>query len=431
MKTNHKDSVFAQPIGIFGAGVSGIAVKQFIEAHGGEAVIYDENEFLRGNRQFTHEKAENHQLVINSPGFPPSHPWFKIAAEANCKVVGEIEFATNYWKGRTVFVTGTNGKSTITQLLTAVLKEAGYDAYAFGNIGIPFSDHHKFDVDEEAIAVIELSSFQSWNLQSSRVDGIIWSNFAEDHLDWHGEIVHYFDAKWNALCQVTDGPIVIGSGVLEHARNFKKTMPITAEIISDKLERIAIGGPISAVNKLNIEYVKRFVSYFDVEAAVVDKVVSHFAFLPHRLEFVGSSMGINYWNDSKATNFHAVEAALQSFYSPVVWLGGGLSKSGNISEFAQNIAPKIKTAITFGNVATALANALIEEGVLTYAVENMEAAMEILRYESAPGDEVVLSPGFASFDQFNGYDDRGTQFCDLIEKHFITPTEIIPTHVNN
>lgn len=431
MDTFLKDSLLTHPVGIFGGGVSGVSAKRFVEALGGEAVIYDEIETLRENRYFDHENAAKHRFIINSPGFPPSHPWFAIAREAGCQVIGEIEFASNYWLGRTVFVTGTNGKSTITQLLTAVLKEAGFEAYAFGNIGIPFSDHHLYKANEKAIAVIELSSFQSWNLQAPSVDGIIWSNFAADHLDWHGEIAHYFDAKWNALCQVTDGPIVIGSGILKCAREFKKAIPITAEVIGDNLEQIPNGGLISAVNKLNIEYVKRFVSYYEVDASLVDRVVERFAFLPHRLEFVGSTAGINYWNDSKATNFHAVEAALQSFYSPVIWLGGGLSKGGDIAGFARSIAPKIKVAITFGVVANTLADALIAEGVLTYAVVNLEAAMEILKFESGPGDEVLLSPGFASFDQFNGYADRGKQFCNLIEKHFFNQTEINPIHVNH
>ena len=431
MDTFLKDSVLTHPVGIFGAGISGIAAKSFIEGLGGQAVIYDEREIQGGIRCFDHTEAGKHRLIINSPGFPPSHPWFAVAREAGCKVIGEIEFASNYWPGLTVFITGTNGKSTITQLLTAVLREAGMEAYAFGNIGIPFSDHHRFKANEQAIAVIELSSFQSWNLQASRVDGIIWSNFAADHLDWHGEIAHYFDAKWNALCQVTDGPIVIGAGVLNHARNFHKAIPITAEVVSDHLEAVSAGGSISAINKLNIEYVKRFVSYFDIDASVVNRVVSQFAFLPHRLELVGTAAGINYWNDSKATNFHAVEAALQNFYSPVVWLGGGLSKGGDIREFARSIASKIKTAITFGEVAAPLANALIEAGVLTYAVENLEAAMEVLKFESAPGDNVLLSPGFASFDQFNGYADRGKQFCELVGRRFFNQTEISSIHVNH
>lgn len=428
---NELDSLLKKPIGIFGNGISGRAAQRFIVSLGGEAVIYDEESFENPYHLFTSEKALAHELILNSPGFPPSHPWFKIAQNAECKVMGEVEFASMFWKGRTVFVTGTNGKSTITHLLTATFLKAGYESYAFGNIGIPFSDHHKFNAGDDAIAVVELSSFQAWNLKFAKVDGLIWSNFAEDHLDWHGEISHYFDAKWNALTQVADRPIVMGAGVANCALEFAKTLPAHVELINDQPASVPIGGSISAINKLNIEYVKSFASHYGIEGKIVDEVVQDFAFLPHRLEYVATIQGVNYWNDSKATNFHAVEAALDSFYAPVVWIGGGQSKGGDVATFARGISGKIKKAIIFGSVAKTLTEALIEEGVLTYSVEDLKSAVEILKFETSPADDVLLSPGFSSYDQFTSYADRGHQFCELIRKNLNTHTELNQIHINN
>lgn len=428
--TQFSDYSFAKPIGILGGGVSGQAVKKFIRILGGDAVIYDETAGRGQSTQFTAEMAATHDLIINSPGFPPYHPWFAIAKQANCKVVGEIEFASHFWHGPIFFVTGTNGKSTITQLLTAVLIEAGYDAFSFGNIGIPFSEHYKFNPREEAIAVVELSSFQAWNLKTTEVNGIIWTNFAEDHLDWHQSMENYFTSKWNALCMVNEGPIVLGSDVIEYARDLNLNLPMVAEVIDTEVFEANGKGTISAINQLNVLYVKRFIAMLGIDEALVDQVAARFAFLPHRLEFVGESAGIHFWNDSKATNFHAVEAALENFYQPVIWLGGGLDKGGDVEAFACRIAPKIRVAITFGEMGRRLAEALLNEGVMTFEVDSMRDATPIIRMEAHPGDEVVLSPGFASFDQFTGYADRGRQFRQMVTETFFTQPNY-PIQINN
>ena len=428
--TTFCDKYFAKPIGIFGGGVSGNAVKNFVRVLGGEAIVYDETPGRGNTVVFDPQDAKKHDIIVNSPGIPPYHAWFRIAKEAGCEVIGEIEFASQFWNGPIFFVTGTNGKSTITQLLTAVLIEAGYDAFAFGNIGIPFSEHYKFNPRENAVAVVELSSFQAWNLKSAEVDGIIWSNFAEDHLDWHKNMLNYFEAKWNALCMVSEGPIVMGQDVLDFARSLKAELPVIAEVVDAEEFEIEKQKPISAINQLNVEYVKRFVGLLGMEERIVDEVVKRFAFLPHRLEYVGESTGIHFWNDSKATNFHAVEAALEGFYNPVVWLGGGLDKGGDIESFAFRIASKVRVAITFGEVGKRLADALLNAGVLTYEVANLRDAMDLIRMECHPGDEVVLSPAFASYDQFTGYADRGRQFKQLVEEKFFTQTNY-PIQLNN
>lgn len=418
------------PIGIFGGGVSGVAISRLIKRLGGESIIYDERSEDPERAVFTHEQAAKHSLIVNSPGFPPSHQWFLTAKEAGCMVLGEIEFASKSWEGQIYLVTGTNGKSTITQLLTEVLLNLGIDARAYGNIGIPFSEHYKYGGGSDSVAVIEVSSFQAWNFDSLRADGIIWSNFAEDHLDWHGSMPAYFDAKWNALCQVNDGPIVMGSGVLEHAKAFEKEMPMVAGLVKEHLYD-AKGNPnLSAVNRLNVQYVKSFIEQLGFDETKVDEVVSKFPFLPHRLEFVGSYAGVRFWNDSKATNFHAVEAALDSFYEPVIWIGGGLEKGATLDEFVARIAPSIKVAVVFGEVSEKLNSQLTEEGVVTYLVDDLDQAMQVLKIESHPGSNVVLSPGFASFDQFKGYADRGHQFVESVHKHFAFHTQHNPTHIN-
>lgn len=424
------DQLLSQPVGIFGGGVSGQAVRKFIGILGGTATLFDETHGRGDQTRFLELDAKQHPLIINSPGFPPHHPWFAQARSAGCEVIGEIEFAAQFWNGPIFFVTGTNGKSTITQLLTAVLIEAGYDAFSFGNIGIPFSEHYRFHPRENAIAVVEISSFQAWNLRSVKVDGILWTNFAEDHLDWHCSMEQYFRAKWNALRSVEQGPVVLGKDVIEHAKSWNLDLPSFAEIVDADHFETNPSQPISAINQLNVCFVKAFVRGLGIDTALVDRVVQTFAFLPHRLECIGETEGIHFWNDSKATNFHAVEAALESFYQPIVWLGGGLDKRGDVEAFAQRIASKLRIAITFGQIGPRLADALLEAGVLTFAVKTMRDAVQVLRSECHPGDEVVLSPGFASFDQFTGYADRGRRFRQFVTETFFNPS-LQPIELNH
>jgi UDP-N-acetylmuramoylalanine--D-glutamate ligase len=247
---------------------------------------------------------------------------------------------------------------------------------------------------------------------------MIWTNFAEDHLDWHGNMLQYFEAKWNALKRVGDGPIVMGQDVMHFARALKTDLPIVAEVVDSENFKAKGNSPLSRINQINVEYVKRFVGMLGMEGKNVDRVASRFAFLPHRLEKVGETNGVRFWNDSKATNFHSVEAALEGFDTRVVWLGGGLDKGGDMDAFAQRIACHLRYAYTFGSVGQALANALEQAGVRATCVPTMREAMTELQTRCEAGDDVLLSPGFASFDQFKGYADRGTQFRQLVAELF-------------
>ena len=188
--------LLARPVAVFGGGVSGTSAANLVQRLGGKAIVFDETFANVAECRFTSVEAKTHALVVVSPGFAPGHAWLQAARSAGCEVLAEIDFAALAWPGRIVAVTGTNGKTTITEFLTSALRLAGRDAHAAGNIGMPLSEVAATGMgDESSIAVCEVSSFQAELLRFFEADTTIWSNFSEDHLDRHGTIEDYFRAK--------------------------------------------------------------------------------------------------------------------------------------------------------------------------------------------------------------------------------------------
>ena len=193
--------LLAAPVAIFGAGVSGLGVCAMLASLGAEGVIYD----AKGN-EFDLKRARLHRLVVFSPGFPPEHPWLELARTAGCECRGELDFAAPFWRGSVIAVTGTNGKTTLTEFLVHALREIGQVAYATGNVGFSFAQlvAEKKGGTAESIAVCEVSSFQAETMREMRPDATLWTNFAEDHLERHPTLESYFGAKWNLVARTRD-----------------------------------------------------------------------------------------------------------------------------------------------------------------------------------------------------------------------------------
>src|ERR1043166_3705941 len=183
---------FAQPVAVFGGGVSGQGVTELLTALGARGLLYD----VKG-LEFTATAARQHTLVVFSPGFAPNHPWLEIARRAGATCMGELDFASLFWTGRVIAITGTNGKTTLTEFLTHALRSVGCRATATGNVGYSFSRlaAETEGGGPEMTAVCEVSSFQAETLTHFRADASLWTNFAEDHLDRHGTLEAYFPGK--------------------------------------------------------------------------------------------------------------------------------------------------------------------------------------------------------------------------------------------
>jgi UDP-N-acetylmuramoylalanine--D-glutamate ligase len=440
-------ALLAQPVAVLGAGVSGQGVLTLLAAVGARGILFDERAEGAG-RHYAPAPA-GPGLVVFSPGFAPEHPWLAAARAAGRTCVGELDFASLFWRGDVVAITGTNGKTTLTEFLVHALTTAGRHAYATGNVGYPFS---RLVVEEAAecgrgaltplpptdasprgvraprpqenavsdlppIAVCEVSSFQAETLQFLRPAATLWTNFAEDHLERHPGMDAYFAAKWRLVERTPPGAVFVGSSVQTHAQKTGRLLPPSASLASEgqladrRLQGSVFGGYPQYENYLLAAAWWRHAGL--PEATLVEAARS-FRLGAHRLGRVGEKDGVTFWNDSKATNFHAVEAALATFAGPVLWIGGGKAKGGDLGAFIRRIARQIKHAFLIGETQAALATHCRAAGVPLSLCSCLAEAVRAAFALGRPGDHVLLSPGFASFDQFRGYDDRGRQFESLV-----------------
>jgi UDP-N-acetylmuramoylalanine--D-glutamate ligase len=412
--------LLSRPVAVFGAGVSGRALSALVRELGAEPRVYDAAATDGARAAFTAADAEQHALVLFSPGFAPTHPWLSLARTCGALSLGELDFAALFWRGSLVAVTGTNGKTTTTEFLTHALAAAGRDAIATGNVGFPLS---QLVVDRggggpDSIAVCEVSSFQAETFRHFRADSVIWTNFAEDHLERHGTMPDYFLAKWRLLERCIGGHVHVGTSVSRFADSLGQTLPVEACVTTEhEPGDILLQGTLFAdyPQRENFLLVAAWWRASGLRESTLYAAARTFAPARHRMERVGEHLGATWWNDSKATNFHAAEAALSRFQQPVLLVAGGKSKGGDIAAFVARIAPRVRHLALLGETRHALAAACVAIGLPHTLCPDLAAAVRVLADQAKPGDHVLLSPGFASLDQFASYADRGDQFVRLVQ----------------
>ncbi len=406
------------PVAVLGGGVSGRAVLGLLDKIEAQGVLFDEKQ--PGARStFTATEAAGHRLVVFSPGFAPDHRWLVTARQCGCVCLGELDFASLFWRGTVLAITGTNGKTTLTEFLTHALKAAGREAYATGNVGHSFS---QLVVDQSGgvfddVAVCEVSSFQSETFTHFRADAALWTNFAEDHLERHAGLRGYFDAKWRLLDRTVGGVVLIGSSVQRFAAGLGRELPADACVhTEDQPADVLLSGTVFEhyPQRENFILAAAWWRQAGLPETTLYAAAQSFRLGRHRLACVGKRQGVTFWNDSKATNFHAVEAALSGFGTPVLAILGGRAKGGDIPAFVGRIAPRLKHACLIGETKHVLAQACIASGLSHTVCATFEYAVQQAAAQASDGDHVLLSPGFASFDMFRSYEDRGEQFETLV-----------------
>jgi UDP-N-acetylmuramoylalanine--D-glutamate ligase len=399
-----------QPAAVLGGGVSGEGALALLGKLGASGTVYD-----RKGTEFTAEKARGHALAVFSPGFSPRHPWLEIARNAGCMCMAEIDFASVFWCGRIVAVTGTNGKTTLTEFLAHALGIAGRRARATGNIGLAFT---RLAADEdggsaETTAVCEVSSFQAEQLGHFYADGLLWTNFAEDHLERHLKMEAYFAAKWELVLRTPLSRFFAGSSVERWAGRLGRPLPAGSRVPTEgqPADPGLEGTPFSTYpQRENFILAAAWWRAEGLDEAALYSAARSFRIGRHRISRVATVDGVTYWNDSKGTNFHAVESALAGFETPVVLIAGGRSKGGDIDGFVRRIAPRVSHALLIGETGPALSAACEASGVSRLECASLEEAVRRAAELARPGGDVLLSPGFSSLDMFGSYEDRGDRF---------------------
>jgi UDP-N-acetylmuramoylalanine--D-glutamate ligase len=410
------ETALAKPAAVFGGAVSGQGTVELLARLGVSSVVYDRK---GGGAEpvFGADDARRHGLVVFSPGFAPEHPWILTADGAGCICLGELDFASLYWTGPVIAVTGTNGKTTLTEFLAHALNKAGHRAVAAGNIGYPFSRLVQQSLAADATTVCEVSSFQAETIRHLAPAATLWTNLSEDHLERHGSMTAYFDAKAQLLSRTAPGMRWVGTSVAAWAAANGRALEgvNVVDTASPPADARLAGTPFATMpQRENFEIAKAWWIRSGLDADVLYAAAAGFRIGRHRLSRVAMKNGITFWNDSKATNFHAVTGALGNFDASVRWIGGGRSKGGDVAEFVRGIAARIARGYLIGETAGEIERAAAAAGMDTMRCASLRDAVTLAWREARPGEHIVLSPGFASFDQFKGYEDRGDQFEALV-----------------
>ena len=351
---------------------------------------------------------------------------------AGCSALGELDFASLHWRGRIVAVTGTNGKTTLTEFLAHALRSAGRDANVAGNVGHAFSGLVAATAGGtgDMTAICEVSSFQAETLQYFRADSTLWTNFAEDHLERHAGMAAYFAAK--SVLAARSDQVFAGSSVRVRLRiltsaaevNIRNLDPFKTAVWVDSENQPAdsrLTGTVFAdyPQRENFLLAAAWWRAQGWEMSALYAAADSFRLGRHRLARVAEIGGVTFWNDSKATNFHAVEAALARFSAPVLLVAGGKAKGGDLSGFVHRIAPRVRRAFLIGETRATLAGACVAAGLPHTLCATLADAVHAAAEVAGPGDHVLLSPAFSSFDMFRNYEDRGEQFERLVREQIL------------
>ena len=408
-----------RPVAIFGTGISGRAVSDLLSSLGLDWVCYDEFTNNGSRREFTEHEASEHRLVVYSPGFPRKHPWLEAARDSGCVCLNELDFASLFWPGSIIAITGTNGKTTLTEFIAYAYKEIGIEAKAAGNNKYPLSRLVELSSSDASIAVCEVSSFQAEDMRHFSADALIWTNFSEDHLDRHGSMEDYFAAKWNIIHRLRRPFLLVADeSVARAADDFGRHLPEFASIVgetdTEPWEMPESSAFAFYPQRDNLRLAREFWRRKGLSEDVLKRAAENFPPRKHRFVKVAEIDGVDFWNNSKSTDFASALAAADSLGKPILWIGGGKSKGGDVGSFARKMAGRVKAAFLIGETAPHLAPIFENYGKSAQVCSDIREAVNAAYVAAAPGDSVVLSPGFASFDMYANFEQRGDCYVDAV-----------------
>lgn len=424
-------------------------IRELTEVIGGQIILGESAELI--------ENLAEVDFAVVSPGYRPDHPQVAALRERSVEIFTDIDLAYRLRDktsriSRWITITGTNGKTTTTELTAHILRTGGFRAVACGNIGNPILDAIR-DPEGFDFLVVELSSFQLHYMHEISAEASAFLNFADDHLDWHGSERAYFEAK-SKVFNLTSKAIVFNeqdsrtlqaaqdAEVIEGARAVSFTLGVPARSMVGYVEEFLVDraflderadsalevaddedlskiGPLTNQLRQNVAAATALARAVEVPPVVIKHAIASFEVAPHRVQLVLEKNGIRYVDDSKATNAHAANASLSSFEN-VVWIVGGLLKGVDIGPLVQEHAQRLKAAIVIGKDTSELrelfSQLLPDLTLRVLTGETMSEAVKAAIEIADSGDTVLLAPAAASMDQYRDYADRGLQFQQAVRE---------------
>jgi UDP-N-acetylmuramoylalanine--D-glutamate ligase len=431
-----------QNVAVLGAGLSGTAAALLLKAEGADVTVLDsaeEKNLLKSTLDNLREQGvrviagpaadadpTSYHFVVLSPGIDPLSPLAQNFSERKIEIIGELELGWRSCELPVIAVTGTNGKTTTTELLAQMLNACGQRTIACGNIGKPLCEVVRRQKDFDVLTV-EVSSFQLETIQTFRPAVALWLNFAPDHLDRYRSVWEYREAKLRIFENQTADDIAIINAV-ENLRNLR-ARKITFSAYIDRADFRLVEGSIVYENEVvlrladtklrgshNIENLMATLAAGRARGLSFAQMVpplSSYQPRPHRCEFVRQVAEVEYVNDSKATNLDAVEKALAAQTKPVILIAGGKDKGFNFEPLRPLVKEKVKAVVLIGEMAERIARDW-DGAAPCQRASSLADAVERAHAAARPGDVVLFSPGTSSFDMFKSYADRGDQFRTLV-----------------
>jgi UDP-N-acetylmuramoylalanine--D-glutamate ligase len=438
---------------VLGAGESGVGAALLAKQKGFDVFVSDEavikplfkDELARHSIDFeegghSKEKILNASIVIKSPGIPEKNGMVKQIRQQGIEMISEIEFAYRY-KGdsKIIGITGSNGKTTTTALMYHICKTAEMDCAVVGNIGFSFA--RQVAIDPKKVYVVEVSSFQLDDIKEFRPDIAILTNITEDHLDrYEYKFENYIKSKFRIIENQTDEDVFIYNDDDEITKKYlnkflikSKPLPMTiknelpegAYIVNAEMhlkwkeEEMNMSVEDFAVKGIHNQYNTMAAGIsavvMDIRKEKIRDAIQTFKNLEHRMSTVGTIKGVEFINDSKATNVNSTWYALESMTKPVILILGGVDKGNDYSFIKDLVREKVKAIVCMGIDNTKIHAAFGEEVQLMVNTESAKDAVQAAFHFADKGDVVLLSPACASFDLFKNYEDRGMQFIEAVK----------------
>ena len=434
---------------VVGTGVSGIGSAKLLSEVGADIILYDGNEkIVRAEveqkvadlnnveiiiGEMPESVVANADLLVISPGVPIDSPIVKSFEAAGVPAWGEIELAYNYEKGTVYAITGTNGKTTTTTLVGAIMKKYNEKTFVVGNIGISYTGE-TLKTETDSITVAEISSFQLETTHDFAPVGTAILNITPDHLNRHYTMENYIAVKESitknqngkGFCVLNYDDVKLrefGKTISNAVFFSRKTILERGAYLEDGILKYSDGNTVTDVIATSDMKIFGNHNYENAMAAIaltinagvpvdiIREVIKGFAGVEHRIEFVRELIGVKFYNDSKGTNPDSSIKALEAMSSPTILIAGGYDKNSSFDEFIDAFGDKVKLLVLLGKTAPLIEKAARNHGFdRIETVDSLESAVKVCYHNACSGDAVLLSPACASWDMFKSYEERGELF---------------------